>query len=407
MSGSTVVHAGFVPLTDCAPLVVARELGFDVANGFTFQLHRQASWANIRDKVEADLLDCAIMLAPMPLASTLGLGGRPNTPLIAPMATSLNGNGITLSRALFEEMMVADPVSAAQGGMAAAQALARVVAQRSAQGTEPLTLGIVHPFSCHNYDLRYWLASAGVDPDHDANLVVVPPPLTAVNLKAGRIDGFCVGMPWNGVAVDQGHGVIIATKPQLWAASPEKVLGLKQTFAEQNSELTLAVIRALSQACMWLDESANRKTIAKTLSEQRYVGIAESILLRALTDDIPRGADFSVPLPQEQLIFHKRHANFPWTSHASWILTQMIRWGQIGTAFDIADIARRVYRPDIYRSAVKHLGVEVPEFDTKCEGGGTFFGSGSFDPTAPVAFLRQFKLRQAHIDLAMFTGDQE
>ena len=396
------VHAGFVPLTDCAPLVVAKELGFDAANGFSFELHREASWANIRDKVEADALDCAIMLAPMPLASTLGLGGRPATPLIAAMATSLNGNGITVSRTLYEEMLRLDPASTTRGGMASAHAIARVVEQRRTDGAEPLTLGMVYPFSCHNYDMRYWLASAGIDPDHDTNLVVVPPPLTAASLKSGRIDGFCVGMPWNGVAVDQGHGVIVATKPQLWAASPEKVLGLKLAFAEQNVAQTAAIIRALTQACAWLDDAANRRTIAKTLAQPNYVGIAEPILVRALTDDIPRGADFTVPLPPDQLIFHKRDANFPWTSHATWILTQMIRWGQVRAAFDIADTAQRVYRPDIYRAAISELGLKVPKQDMKLEGGGAFFGSDTFDPAAPVAFLERLVVRHASVDLKMF-----
>ena len=401
-----IVHAGFVPLTDCAPLVAAKELGFDADNGFSFELLREASWANVRDKVEAGFLDCAIMLAPMPLASTLGLGGRPPTPLIAAMATSLNGNGITLSRTLYDEMMRVDPVSAAQGGMAAANALARVVERRRTTGTEPLTLGMVYPFSCHNYDLRYWLASAGIDPDHDTNLVVVPPPLTAASLKSGRIDGFCVGMPWNGVAVDDGHGVIVATKPQLWAASPEKVLGLRLAFAEKYDDLTIAVTRAVAQACAWLDEPDNRKAIAKTLAEPRYVGISEDILLRALIDDLHRGADFTVPLPPETMIFHRRNANFPWTSHAAWILTQMIRWGQAGSAFDIMDVARRVYRPDLYRRAAASLGYEVPKTDSKPEGGGTFFGSDSFDPNAPLAFLERFDVRHANIDLAMFAEAQ-
>ena len=397
-----IVHAGFVPLTDCAPLVAARELGLDAANGFAFELHREASWANIRDKVEAGTLDCAIMLAPMPLAATLGLGGRPATPLIAAMATSLNGNAITLSRALFAEMMRLDAASAANGGMDAANALARVVERRRAGGAEPLTLGMVYPFSCHNYDLRYWLASAGIDPDHDTNLVVVPPPLTAASLKSGRIDGFCAGMPWNGVSVDDGHGVIVATKSQLWAASPEKVLGLKSAFAEKNAGLTASIIRALSQACAWLDEPANRLPIAKTLSAPHYVGISEDILLRALKDEIPRGASFNVPLPAETLIFHNRDANFPWTSHATWILTQMIRWGQASAAFDIKEIASRVYRPDLYRSAVAGLGFDVPKSNSKPEGGGCFFGADSFEPDAPLEFLKRLPMRNSGVDLAKF-----
>ncbi|MGQ0457896.1 MAG: CmpA/NrtA family ABC transporter substrate-binding protein [Hyphomicrobium sp.] len=403
MTAGAKIHAGFIPLTDCAPLVVANELGFDRAHGLSFVLHRAASWANIRDMIESDVLDCAIMLAPMPLASTLGLGGRPAMPLIAPMATSLNGNAITLSRTLFDEMARLDADNARAGGMAAAKALARVVAQRRADGLEPLMLGMVHPFSCHNYDLRYWLASAGVDPDHDVNLVVIPPPLIAGSLKSGRIDGFCVGMPWNSVAVEDGDGVIVATKSQLWAASPEKVLGLKRAFAEKYDDVVIAVIRAMSEACAWLDAPENRAEAAKMLALPRYIGIPEDILRRALTDKLQRGDEFTVPLPPETVIFNRRGANFPWTSHATWILTQMIRWGQVRAPFNIGEAARRVYRPDVYRRAVANLGVAAPAEDIKREGDGAFFGAETFNPRTPISYLKRLSLRDANVDLELFT----
>lgn len=190
--GDRAVHAGFIPLLDCAPLVIAKERGFDREQGVTLHLHREVSWANIRDKLDLGAFDCAHMLAPMPIAATLGLG-RATEPVIAPMSLSLNGNAITVSQALFAEMQAADPASMRDGGMATAGALAQVVRKRCADGREPLTLGMVYPFSCHNYDLRFWLASAGIDPDNDVNIVVIPPPLLAESLKAGRVDGFCVG----------------------------------------------------------------------------------------------------------------------------------------------------------------------------------------------------------------------
>src|SRR5680860_337150 len=178
-----VVQAGFIPLLDCAPLAIARERGFDERFGFSLQLHREVSWANIRDKLDVGVFDCAHMLAPIPIAATLGLG-RAAEPVIAPMALSLNGNAITVSQGLYEEMRAADEAAVRAGGMAAARALAHVVRRRAEAGREPLTLGMVYPFSCHNYDLRFWLAAAGVDPDNDVNLIVVPPPLLAESLKA-------------------------------------------------------------------------------------------------------------------------------------------------------------------------------------------------------------------------------
>lgn len=399
----TPIHAGFIPLIDCAPLAIAKELGFDTAHGLSLVLHREVSWANIRDKAEAGLFDCAIMLAPMPLASTLGLGGRDPVPMIAAMATSLNGNAITVSNALYDEMLAIDRTSAEAGGMAAAKSLGGVVARRHAEGAEPLTLGMVYPFSSHNYDLRYWLAAAGIDPVNDVNLVVVPPPLIAASLKSGRIDGFCVGEPWNSVAVAEGTGIIIATKTELWDASPEKVLAIRADYADANPEVTLRLIRAIRDACLWLDDPGHRREAAEILSRPQYVGLSQQILLRALVDQLVRGAGFTGEPAKDVIVFSKGAANFPWISHAVWILTQMIRWGQVRTPFDIEALARLVYRPGLFRAAVAHLGISPPEEDAKPEGDGRFFGDETFDPADPVGYIDRSGLRDTSVDLMPFS----
>jgi two-component system, oxyanion-binding sensor len=401
-----IVHAGFIPLTDCAPLVVAKELGFDAAHGIELHLQKEVSWANIRDKAEAGLLDCAIMLAPMPLASTLGLGGRPPVAMIAAMATSLNGNAITVSTSLYDEMLATDKISAEKGGMAAAESLRRVIERRRKMGLEPLTFGMVYPFSSHNYDLRYWLAVGGIDPDNDVNLVVVPPPLIASSLKAGRIDGFCVGEPWNSVAVEEGSGIIVATKSELWARSPEKVLGLRNTFAAENPALLQSLIAALTRACGWLDVPENRDQAASILSRPEYVGISRGTLLPALSNTLERSNRRPTASNTDIVIFSKDGANFPWVSHATWILTQMIRWGQVRTPFDIAAVARTVYRPDLFRSAIEHLDIAAPDRDSKAEGDGAFFGASTFNPHDPIGYLRDLHLRDARVDLAAFEPSQ-
>lgn len=399
----TEIHAGFIPLTDCAPLVVAEQMGFDHANGISLTLHKEVSWANIRDKVEAGYLDCAIALAPMPLASTLGLGGRPPVATVAVMATSLNGNAVTLAVALFEAMLRADRDNALAGGMRSAKALAKVIQERNRAGREPLTFGMVYPFSCHNYDLRYWLASAGVDPDADVNIVVVPPPLISESLKAGRIDGFCVGEPWSSVAVDEGHGVIVATKAELWNLSPEKVLMLRQSYVSENAELTAALIRCFVQACEWIDELANRRVAAEWLSRPEYVGVRSSLVLRALMNDLQRGhAD--LPKPEgDMLVFSRHDANFPWRSHARWLLTQMIRWGQVRAPFEIGEVADAVYRTDLYREATSQLGKPMPAVDLKAEGEPSFFGGDSFDPSKPASYISQQRVRRDDIDPHQFS----
>lgn len=397
-----VVHAGFIPLLDCAPLVIARERGFDQQFGFSFQLHREVSWANIRDKLDVGVFDCAHMLAPMPLAATLGLG-RAAEPVIAPMSLSLNGNAITVSQSLFDEMCAADAQSARAGGMAPASALARVVRARNADGRTPLTFGMVYPFSCHNYDLRAWLAAAGIDPDNDINLVVVPPPLIAEQLKAGRVDGFCVGQPWNSVAVEDGQGVILATKNQIWPMSPEKVLGVREDWARDNAALLSDAMRALVAACEWLDEPDNRSAAAKILAEPHYVGVPEHILERPLKGLLKFGGDKPDIADPDSVVFYRGAANFPWRSHAVWIVMQMIRWGQVRDPFDILALAERVYRPDLYRAALAGCGIDIPDRDYKPEGrDGDFFGGEIFDPEDVIGQLKALSIRTAGADLEAF-----
>ena len=233
-------------------------------------------------------------------------------------------------------------------------------------------------------------------------LPILPPPLISASLKAGRIDGFCVGEPWNSVAVDEGHGVIVATKSELWNLSPEKVLMLRRTFADDNKNLTAALIRCLAQACVWIDDAGNKARLAGWLSQPGYVGVRPDILLQALNDDVQRG-HAGLPRPAgNMLIFSRHHANFPWRSHARWLLTQMVRWGQVRAPFDICDVADAVYRSDLYRAASGELGLSAPDIDFKPEGGGAFFGAEVFDPYDPVTYISQHRVRRTEIDPGLF-----
>lgn len=400
------VRAGFIPLLDCAPLVIARELDLDRACGFRLLLHREASWANIRDKVDVGSLDCAHMLAPMPLAMTLGLG-RATDPVIVPLSLNLNGNAITVSLALYDEMLEVDPVSATRTGMPPAKALATVVRKRRQEGREPLVLGMVFPFSSHNYDLRYWLSEADIDPDADVNLIVIPPPLLSESLRTGRVDGFCVGEPWNSVAATSGHGRIVATKSQLWPRSPEKVLGVRQRWAAHNPELTMALVRALVLASRWLGDPSNWPDAARILALPQYVAVPADILLASFAGSIPARPGRPPWRDEEMIIFHGKAANFPWRSHALWLLAQMIRWGQVRQPFELVAVADRVYRPDLFRESVAGLGLDVPASDYKGEGtivGATHFGAHSFDPREIMDYLRGLKVRSAAVDLERFAA---
>lgn len=343
---------GIIPLVDCAPIVLAEELGAFERHGLDVEIRREASWATIRDKVALGLLDAAQMLAPMPLATTLGIDSV-NVPMIAAMTLDLNGNAITLSQALWREIEDAAPQSVSEP--LDARALAAVVRGRTAAGRAPLTLASVFPFSSHNYLLRLWLASGGIDPDRDVRLTVVPPPHMVAHLSGGIIDGYCVGEPWNQQAASLGIGRIAVTGHQLWKAMPEKVLGTTEAWAQRHPRTMTALIKALIEACAWLDEPANRAEAARVLASPRYVNAPAEIIARSLA--MP---DFHV--------FHRGHANFPWRSHADWFVAQMVRWGQAGADIEASAVADRVFRPDLYRAAARAMGIDCPTEDRKPEG---------------------------------------
>ncbi|HBT42417.1 MAG TPA: nitrate ABC transporter [Rhodospirillaceae bacterium] len=377
----STVHAGIIPLLDCAPLVVAAEFGFAEKYNLRLEISREQSWASIRDKVTIGHLDCAHMLGPMVIASTLGIG-HVRTPLIAPMALGLNGNAITVSNNLHDRLIAAG----LNGGdvLSGARALKAVIDADRAAGRPPLTFGVVFPFSAHNYELRGWLAAAGINPDFDLRLVVIPPPLMVANLDQGLIDGFCVGAPWNAVAVEAGVGEIVATKSQIWHNGPEKVLGVRATWAAAHPHTLNALIRALVEAAQWIEQPENRLAVAETLAAPHYLGINAPILAQAMAGDLPGRTPDGIISDPDFITFFRDHATFPWRSHAAWFAEQMIRWRQIDQDTDVCALAEQVYRPDFYRNAVRPLGLSLPDADWKSEGTGTsrgrFFGDAVYDP---------------------------
>jgi len=291
----------------------------------------------------------------LPLAVTLGLSSV-SVPLVNAMTLQVNGNALTLSQSLWREMEEAAPDLVASGHAAlVAKALAAVVRKRAASGAPQVVLASVFSHSAQNYMVRLWLASGGIDPDRDVRMVVVPPPHTVAHLSGGAIDGYCVGEPWNQRAAVLGIGRIALVGPDIWKGMPEKVLGTTEAWAEENPETLKALIKALLEACRWLDEPDNRAEAARLLSSPRYLNTPAEVLARTL--DLP---DFH--------IFHRNHANFPWRSHADWFLKQMVRWGQAAPSIDIAATSDRVYRTDLYRAAAAEIGIACPEQDRQPPG---------------------------------------
>jgi ABC-type nitrate/sulfonate/bicarbonate transport system substrate-binding protein len=365
MSRPHQITAGFMPLLDSALVVVAKEKGFAEAEGVDLALARETSWANIRDRLAVGHFQVAHMLAPMPIACNLGL-----TPLasrtIAAIALGLGGNAVTVSNALWERMAehgAPANLDAAANGVA----LKKVVSEVTRRGDVRLRFAVVHPHSGHNYELRYWLAACGIDPDRDIEIIVLPPPLMADAIGAGNVDGYCVGEPWNTAAVALGRGNIATVKAAIWKSSPEKVLGAQAQWAEAHPEALAALLRALYKAAQWCAEDGNRAELAALLAKPAYVDKPVEWMLPALSGEIRLAggtvvhvADFFVPFAKA--------ATFPWKSHALWFYTQMVRWGQIRHDKANEVIARDTYRPDVYRAALKPLGVALPGANAKVEG---------------------------------------
>lgn len=406
---------GFIPLTDCAPLVVAAEKGFFARQGLEVTLSKEASWANIRDKVTIGALDGAHMLAGMPIASSLGVGAI-RTPMITAFSMDLNGNAITVSNALYERMVEADPEAMAERPLTA-RALKKVIDADKAAGRDPMTFAMVFPVSTHNYELRYWMAAAGIDPDADVRLIVIPPPQMVANLQAGNIVGYCVGEPWNERAVQAGIGRALITNYEIWNNNPEKVLGVTEEWADRNPNTHVALVRALIDAARWMDRPENRMEVVDLISQKSYVNAPADIVGMSMTGTFRYAADEEPrPLPDFN-VFYRYAATFPWRSHAAWFVGQMIRWGQIEQPLDIAATVERVYRPDIYRQAAADLGVPCPTIDWKTEGTHAepwtlteatapiamgpdlFFDGAVFDPRDPVAYLRGFAVANLKVDL--------
>ncbi len=348
------LRLGFTPLTDCAPLVIAHELGFFAREGLRVELSPEPSWSNVRDKLAAGALDAAHALAPLPLALTLGVGPL-QEPTITALSLGLGGNGICVSLALRRALDGVDAAGAASPA-GAGRALAKLVALRRSRGAAPLRFGTVFPVSMHTYALCHWLEVSGVDPLRDVELRVVPPPRMAGELEQGELDGFCVGEPWSSVAVRRGIGVILLTGNDVWSHAPEKVLAVPLAWAERNPAVHRALLRALLLAGRWCDDYGNRPELARRLA--RWIDAPEEALLPALLD----------ALHPSLHAFHRFAASFPWRSHAAWMLAQMIARGQLEKPIDVRRASAAVYRSDLYREAAREVGLSCPLADEKLEG---------------------------------------
>lgn len=346
------MRLGFVPLTDCAPLVMAQELGLFKKYGLRVALSRELGWATIRDKVIHGELDAAHAVAGMPVAATLGLNSVPCDCLTA-LVLNLNGNAISLSAALWNRGV--------RDGATLHAEIART------RGERTFTFGVVYSFSSHNYLLRNWLTAAGIQPDRDVRIVVVPPAQMVTNLQAGHLDGFCVGEPWNSLAVRAGEGCVVAVSAELDPLHPEKVLMVRREFAERRESEHLALIAALLEACAYCDTPAHHERIISVLARPEFVNVPEDVLRSGLSGPFGFTKKEARSI-SDFCIFHRHDANEPSADKAGWVMRNLRSSGACkDPAVLNAALGRRIFRPDIFTQALRLSGTTPPPTETPNE----------------------------------------
>lgn len=380
------LRIGYIPLIDATPILVAADHGFAEAEGLSIDLVREVSWSNVRDKLNLGLFDAAHMLAPLPVASSLGIG-HVKVPLIVPFTLALNGNAVTVSPALYHEL-----VALADGDIAdphvSARALHRVVADRRARGAPMLNFGMTFPFSNHNYQLRFWMAAGGVDPDEDVHLVVLPPPYMVESLTSGHVDCFCVGAPWNSVAVDNGVGHILHFGTDIVRRMSEKVLAVRQNWADDNAETLSALIRALAKAAAFAEEPANRDAVCKTIGLR--VGADAEVISRTLKGVLKTTTEGETRSSDEYILLERAEANRPDKAHAAWMYADMVRWRQAPLSDELRAAAEAAFRPDLYDLAIGRAPSEIADPPDRI---GAFAGP-AFDPADIAGHLNAWRIRQ-------------
>jgi ABC-type nitrate/sulfonate/bicarbonate transport system substrate-binding protein len=384
---TTSVQIGFIPLIDAAALIVAVEKGFTGAEGLDVTLVREVSWSNVRDKLNIGLFDAAHLLAPVPVASSLGLG-HIKVPIVVPLNLSLNGNAITVSPAL-DAAIMAELEGDRFDPMATARALSRVVAARRRNGSEPLTFGMTFPFSTHNYQLRFWMAAGGVDPDEDIRLVVLPPPFMVGSIASGQIDAFCVGAPWNSIAVDRGVGRILHFGSDIMLRAAEKVLATRQQWAEKNPQSLAALVRALFRAAEFVEAPPNQNEVARILARSEYIGVDADVILRTLQGRLKIAADGTLRESNRYMLLAREDASMPDPMQAAWLYAQMVRWRQTAISPEALTLAQSVFRPDLYEAAFGRDSKRQPE--PKAIGA---FTGPAFDPNHIDAYFAAFHASQ-------------
>jgi nitrate/nitrite transport system substrate-binding protein len=366
------VRFGIIALTDCSSIVMAHELGYFKKFGINSTVSKEASWAVIRDKLTLGENQATHMLIGMPFASTMGLAGSPVKPMVIPWMINRNGQAITLNNKL-----------KAAGVKKAADI--KPIADKAKASGDPLTFAMTFPPGTHAMWMRYWLASGGIHPDKDISLITIPPAQMVANMKVDKMDGFCVGEPWNYRAIEDKIGFTAITTQQMWKDHPEKVCAFTEEFATKNPKTVKAVLKGLQLSSQYIDKMDNRANVAKVVSQATYINCPPEIILARLQGKYDYG-DGRVEQDPNYMIFSDRECNYPLKTFGYWWLSQFRRWGMVKEAPDYAGISKKVLRQDIYLDAMKDMGVAPKGKDMEP----VKLFDGTFDPNQAEKYALSF-----------------
>ena len=364
---TTAMRFGMIALTDCSPIVIAHEKGFFKKFGINSTVAKGANWAAIRDSLSSGDNQGTHMLVGMPIASTMGLLGSPKKPMIIPWLLNRNGQAITL-KAEWKGKVGADPKAI------------KPFADKARQNGEPLTFAMTFPPGTHAMWTRYYLGAGGINPDKDIALITIPPAQMVANMKIGKMDGFCVGEPWNARAISDKIGFTSVTTQDIWKDHPEKVCAFTAEFADKNPKAVKACLKALHEASVWLDDLNNRPEQCAIVSKPTYINCDKEIILGRMLGDYDYG-DGRKKKDEHYMIFSQRNCNYPQPKFCKWWLTQFRRWGMVNGAPDYETVTRQVMRPDIYEEAMKEIGYQSAGLNNDKE---TLFDGVVFDPASDL-----------------------
>ncbi len=383
------LRIGFIPLADAAALIIAVDKGFTKEEGLDVELIREVSWSNMRDKLNIGLFDAAHLLAPVAIASSLGLG-HVKVPIVAPFNLGLNGNAITVTNDLYKAL-----ADNARGDLkdpkVSARALADVVAERRRKGRDPLNFGMTFPFSTHNYQLRFWMASGGVDPDQDLRMVVLPPPFMVDSISSGHVDAFCVGAPWNSVAVDLGIAHILHFVSEILQRATEKVFAVRASWAKENPDTFRGLVRAHGKAAEFIEDVKNREEVCQILSTPSRIGVTPEVIRRTLDGKLKISPAGNYRESDRYLMVGRLGAARPDPIQAAWLYAQMVRWGHAPLSNEMLAASKAVFRTDLYDS-ILGKGTPLPPSEPSDSVGA--FAGPAFDPNDIAGHISTWKIRR-------------